>query len=125
LDGRLVHQFPGLNRLTADNVKRVLLCRRARRVRRILPALIFVMLIICLLGWVLLDAKEYFFVGATATSSFLAISNFSLWRLQDYFATEAQLRPVLMTWSLGIEEQFYLLFPLMISGIVRFAPGRA
>jgi peptidoglycan/LPS O-acetylase OafA/YrhL len=96
----------------------------ARRARRILPALILVVLITCLLGWFLLDAKEYFFVGATATSSLLAISNFSFWRLQDYFATESQLRPLLMTWSLGIEEQFYLLFPLMIIGIVRLAPGR-
>jgi peptidoglycan/LPS O-acetylase OafA/YrhL len=96
----------------------------ARRARRILPALILVVLVTCLLGWFLLDAKEYFFVGATATSSLLATSNFSFWRLQDYFATESQLRPLLMTWSLGIEEQFYLLFPLMIIGIVRYAPGR-
>jgi peptidoglycan/LPS O-acetylase OafA/YrhL len=96
----------------------------ARRARRILPALILVVLLTCLLGWFLLDAKEYFFVGATATSSLLAISNFSFWRLQDYFATDSQLRPLLMTWSLGIEEQFYLFFPLMIVGIVRFAPRR-
>lgn len=96
----------------------------ARRARRILPALILVVLATCLLGWFLLDAKEYFFVGATGVSSLLAISNFSFWRLQDYFATESQLRPLLMTWSLGIEEQFYLLFPAMIIATVRFAPGR-
>src|SRR5262245_6371838 len=70
----------------------------ARRARRILPALMLVVLITCLLGWFLLDAREYFFVGSTATSSLLAISNFSFWRLQDYFATESQLRPLLMTW---------------------------
>jgi peptidoglycan/LPS O-acetylase OafA/YrhL len=96
----------------------------ARRARRILPALILVVLTTCFVGWFLLDVKEYFFVGSTSTSSLLAISNFSFWRLQDYFAPASQLRPLLMTWSLGVEEQFYLLFPLVIIGIVRFVPRR-
>jgi peptidoglycan/LPS O-acetylase OafA/YrhL len=86
----------------------------ARRARRILPALFVVVLSTCLAGWFLLDASEFREVGATATSTLLAVSNISFWRFQEYFATDARLRPLLMTWSLGVEEQFYLFFPLFI-----------
>jgi peptidoglycan/LPS O-acetylase OafA/YrhL len=86
----------------------------ARRARRILPALFVVVLSTCLAGWFLLDASEFREVGATATSALLAVSNISFWRFQEYFATDARLRPLLMTWSLGVEEQFYLFFPLFI-----------
>ena len=89
-----------------------------------LPALVVVVLATCLLGWFLLDAAEFFFVGATATSTLLAISNFSFWRLQDYFASDARLNPLLMTWSLGVEEQFYVFFPFLIIAIVRLTRDR-
>jgi peptidoglycan/LPS O-acetylase OafA/YrhL len=96
----------------------------ARRARRILPALVVVVLAICLMGWFLLDAAELFFVGGTATSTLLAISNLSFWRLQDYFASDSRLSPLLMTWSLGVEEQFYAFFPFLIIGIMRLARDR-
>jgi peptidoglycan/LPS O-acetylase OafA/YrhL len=96
----------------------------ARRARRILPVLILVILVTCLLGCFILDAKELFFVGGTSTSALLAVSNISFWRLQDYFASDSRLSPLLMTWSLGIEEQFYLFFPILTFGIVRLANDR-
>lgn len=85
----------------------------ARRARRILPALIVVILATCAAGWWLLDASEFFFVGSTATYALLGLSNFSFWRLQGYFDAAAALWPLLMTWSLGVEEQFYFLFPFL------------
>ena len=60
----------------------------ARRARRILPALFVVVLSTCLAGWFLLDATEFREVGATATSSLLAVSNISFWRFQEYFAPD-------------------------------------
>lgn len=96
----------------------------ARRARRILPALIAVVLTSCLLGWILLDAGEFFFLGGTALAALLGLSNFSFWRLQDYFHRDAELHPMLMTWSLGVEEQFYALFPILIIVIMVVARKR-
>jgi len=96
----------------------------ARRARRILPALFLVVLFTCLTGWLLLDASEYRYVGATATSALLAVSNFSFWRFQDYFAPDGRLKPLLMTWSLGVEEQFYFLFPFLIIATAKLAAKR-
>jgi peptidoglycan/LPS O-acetylase OafA/YrhL len=96
----------------------------ALRARRILPALFLVVLLTCLVGWFLLSASEYRAVGSTAAASFLAVSNFSFWRFQDYFASDARFNPLLMTWSLGVEEQFYILFPFLVIAITRFAPTK-
>jgi peptidoglycan/LPS O-acetylase OafA/YrhL len=74
----------------------------ARRARRILPALFFVISAICAIGWFVLSAREYRAVGATSISALLAASNFSFWRHQDYFDSDSRLSPLLMTWSLGV-----------------------
>lgn len=94
----------------------------ARRARRILPALIAAVLFTCLLGALLLDAKELHDLGATALTSLLATSNISFWHYQDYFALDSKLSPLLMTWSLGVEEQFYFVFPIIIVVVMRFIP---
>jgi peptidoglycan/LPS O-acetylase OafA/YrhL len=96
----------------------------ARRARRILPALFTVVLTSCLAGWFLLSPSQFKDVGATATSALLGVSNISYFRFKDYFAPDAGLSPLLMTWSLGVEEQFYLFFPLLILGIGRWAPNK-
>jgi peptidoglycan/LPS O-acetylase OafA/YrhL len=96
----------------------------ARRARRILPALFVVVLAACVVGWFVLSASEFRGVGASATSTLLAVSNFSFWRFQDYFFPDSRLSPLLMTWSLGVEEQFYVFFPFLIIAAARLGPGR-
>jgi peptidoglycan/LPS O-acetylase OafA/YrhL len=95
----------------------------ARRARRILPALFAVVTALCLVGWFTLGPAEYRDVGATSLSSLLAYSNLSFWhQATNYFDDEyANLRPLLMTWSLGVEEQFYVFFPFLVIGAMKFA----
>ena len=93
-----------------------------RRAKRILPALITLLCACTIIAFFLLsplELKAYFAQGfATVVSS----SNIYYWHLlrYDYFAPTAALQPFLMTWSLGVEEQFYLLFPLALFLLHKF-----
>jgi peptidoglycan/LPS O-acetylase OafA/YrhL len=85
-----------------------------RRARRILPALFFVMLFCIPFAWFWLlpiDMKD-FSKSLIAVSVFM--SNIFFWRETGYFVTAAELKPLLHTWSLAVEEQFYILFPLFL-----------
>ena len=91
-----------------------------RRARRILPALFFVVLCCIPFAWFLLlssDMKDF-------AGSLVAVSTFSsnilFWRESGYFDTAAELKPLLHTWSLAVEEQFYILFPLFLMAAWRF-----
>ena len=95
-----------------------------RRVRRILPALFLVMLCTAVVAPFLLSDKALpeFASSIIATGGF--VSNFFFW-LQDSYTAEPSLRkPLLHTWSLAIEEQFYLLFPLFIWLLWKKAAGK-
>ena len=96
----------------------------ARRARRILPALILVVLATCLAGGLLFDANEFKDIGAIGTLALVGASNINFWQFQDYFAGDSRLRTLLMTWSLGVEEQFYLVFPFIVLATIRVAPRR-
>lgn len=86
-----------------------------RRIKRIFPALITVMLASLLLGWFVLLADEYKQLGKHITGGAAFISNFILWQESGYFDSAAQTKPLLHLWSLAIEEQYYVFAPLVMA----------
>ena len=93
----------------------------ARRAKRILPALFAVVAFVVIAGLLLTTPTELSQIGASATSALLALSNMFFWWTSDYFAQSAKLKPLMMTWSLGVEEQFYFVFPVILLMMWRLA----
>lgn len=86
----------------------------ARRVRRIFPALLFVLALCAGAGWFLLLPDEYQQLGKHIAGGAGFVANIVLWTESGYFDAAADLKPLLHLWSLGIEEQFYFLWPLLL-----------
>ena len=85
-----------------------------RRARRILPALLFVCLISIPFAWLWMLPDELRDFAESLVAVSLFASNFLFWMESGYFDQAAGLKPLLHTWSLAIEEQFYLFFPLLL-----------
>ena len=84
-----------------------------RRIRRILPALLFMMLITLPLAWVFMLPYQLKEFGYGLISISLFSSNILFWKKINYFSDSSDLNPLIHTWSLSIEEQFYFLFPIV------------
>lgn len=85
-----------------------------RRVRRIFPALAVVLLTCLVFGWIGLLPEEFELLGKHVAAASVFVSNFVSWQEVGYFDRSAALKPLLHLWSLGIEEQFYLAWPLLL-----------
>ena len=84
-----------------------------RRARRILPALFLVMACSIPIAWILLLPSDFVDFSQSLVANPLFIANFLFWMERGYFGVAAELKPLIHTWSLSVEEQFYVLFPLM------------
>ncbi len=95
-----------------------------RRVRRILPALVFTALLtsVAAFAWLLPSFLVDYSKSLVSVSTFL--SNFYFWKFSGYFENSALLRPMLHTWSLAVEEQFYIFMPIAAYVVYRFIGKR-
>ncbi len=85
-----------------------------RRARRILPALFFVMFISILFSWLLMLPNQMQDFSKSIIAVCLFASNIFFSRQTNYFAPSAELSPLLHTWSLAVEEQYYIIFPIFL-----------
>ncbi len=85
-----------------------------RRVKRIFPALIVTLGFILIAGWFLLIRSEFHTLGKHIVASSLFSENLLLWSESGYFDVSSELKPTLHLWSLAIEEQFYIFFPIIL-----------
>jgi peptidoglycan/LPS O-acetylase OafA/YrhL len=91
-----------------------------RRAKRILPALYAVVCAVIVLGALILSPLELRRSATEGVATLLSGSNFFYWKTTNYFAVASDQRTLLMTWSLGVEEQFYLVVPLLMVFLLRF-----
>lgn len=95
-----------------------------RRFRRIMPALYVMLMVTSLAAWICLMPDEMKSYGKSLVSSLLFYSNFQFWRESGYFDLGSEMKPLLHTWSLSIEEQFYIFYPTLLYGIHRFCKSK-
>ncbi|MBJ2221066.1 acyltransferase family protein [Pseudomonas sp. MF7453] len=91
-----------------------------RRIKRIFPALVLVLAACYIFGWFALMASEFKMLGKHMISSIGFVQNIVLYKESGYFDTASELKPLLHLWSLGVEEQFYFLFPLIAWAMWRY-----
>lgn len=98
-----------------------------RRIRRIFPASALMVLGTVVMGWFLLLPSDFIGLGKSVVSQTFFSSNIYFWRNTNYFAESAELQPLLHTWSLAVEEQFYMIMPLLLWGLLKLLKirGRA
>lgn len=95
-----------------------------RRARRILPVLFFVMLACLPFAWFLMVPSQMEDFSQSLIAVSLFASNFLFWSESDYFAPAAEEKPLLHTWSLAVEEQYYFLFPIFLLLTWRYGRNR-
>ena len=95
------------------------------RLRRILPALFFVIFLSIPFAWIILSPTELESFSKSLIAVPVFMSNIFFWRDSGYFESTSDLKPLLHTWSLSVEEQYYLLFPLFLLLVLRISKRTA
>jgi peptidoglycan/LPS O-acetylase OafA/YrhL len=85
-----------------------------RRIRRIIPAGVAMVVAVMVAGWFLLLPSDFVDLSKAAVSQTVFAANIYFYKTTNYFAGASEEKPLLHTWSLAVEEQFYLLFPLFL-----------
>ncbi len=91
-----------------------------RRIRRILPALFVMITFTVVASAVMYDSEKFKEFGKSLIATTLFASNINFWMESGYFDAPSQLKPLLHTWSLAVEEQFYIFFPLVMFTLYRY-----
>ncbi|MDO3387215.1 acyltransferase family protein [Gilvimarinus sp. SDUM040013] len=91
----------------------------AKRARRLLPAMLVTFLATIGVAWFILPAPNFERLGLEALFALFSVSNFLFWNESGYFDTASTLKPLLHTWSLSVEEQFYIFWPILLCFIRR------
>lgn len=99
---------------TIDKKKFSILTFYSKRIKRIFPSLILVLIFCSVFGWFALFPDEYKNLGKHIFSASIFLSNYILLQESGYFDTSAFAKPLLHIWSLSIEEQFYIFWPLIL-----------
>ena len=95
-----------------------------RRARRIIPAAVVMTLVTLIAGWFLLMPSDFQSLGRAAASQSLFAANIHYWRDLNYFSGAANERPLLHTWTLAVEEQFYFVIPFLLWIVFRCSAFR-
>ncbi len=95
-----------------------------RRVRRIFPALVFTFAATWIVAWFLLLPEHFLDFSRSLQASAAFVSNHYFWKNSGYFDNSALLRPLLHTWSLSVEEQFYIFMPIAMFVVARYLRRR-
>jgi peptidoglycan/LPS O-acetylase OafA/YrhL len=91
-----------------------------RRIRRIFPALFVMLAFSSAIAYIIFMPKEIEGFGKSLIAATLSVSNIFFWTQVSYFDSSAELKPLLHTWSLGVEEQFYIFFPVFLIVVFRY-----
>lgn len=102
-----------------DNQRFSILSFYERRIRRIFPALFLVILVCIPFAWAVMNSTQMRDFSASVFSTSVFLSNFYFLSQAGYFFPECELQPLLHTWSLSVEEQYYVFFPLLLAACVK------